>query len=137
MQKQRILMACMVMATSSTLWANSVAEIYKKRCANCHGDKADGISKLAPKQKDMKVSEMAGAGVVSGTTTNAYGTPLNNFTQEELLTKLKNLRKEDSELGAKHTVMRENLKTIEARDGKVSDEKMAKYIYMTFGEGSK
>jgi len=137
MQKKLIVTACLaVMATSSTLLATPVSEVYKNRCANCHGDKADGLSKIASKQEDMKVSEMAGAGIASGPNLETHGIPLKNFSEEELLSKLKNLRKDESEIGVKHTVMRENLKTIEKREGKFSDEEMAAYIYSTFGEGA-
>jgi len=33
--------------------------------------------------------------------------------------------------------MNRNLKKTEEREGKITDEKMAKYIYTTFGFGSK
>ncbi len=137
MQKNKIVMACMVMATSTTLWATPVADIYQHRCANCHGDQANGVSKLTKKQVNMKVEEMAGSGIASGPNTNTNGVPLNHLSQEELLEKLQNLRKTEDGISTQHSVMRENLKTIEKREGKMSDEEMAEYIYTTFGPGSK
>jgi len=138
MQKSKIVMACFVSVLGSGLWASTVstADIYKNRCANCHGDAANGVPKLMPK-KDLEVNKMAGAGVVSGAMSNIHGAPLNHLSEEDLLVKLQNLRNEDHDATSPHSVMRKNLEAIEKREGKISDEEMAKFIYMTFGPGSK
>ena len=137
MRKNVVVTVCLTMVASTTLWATPVADIYKHRCANCHGDQANGVSKLTPKQEKLKVEEMAGAGVASSPDVNTNGIPLNHLSQEDLLEKLKNLRKEEDGVSTKHSVMRQNLKMIEAREGKMSDEEMAEYIYTTFGAGAK
>lgn len=139
MQRNKFVMACFVSMLGSTLWASpaspSVADEYQNRCANCHGVKADGVSKLKPSEQ-MEAKKMPGAGVISDKDTDIYGSPLNHLSQEDLLAKLQNLRNEDYDADSAHSVMRENLKKIEKRDGKVSDEKMAEYIYTTFGAGA-
>jgi hypothetical protein len=114
----------------------SMTTLYRDRCANCHGDKANGVPKLKV-TKDIPVEDMAGAGVASGKENKVFGSPLNHLTKEELVTKLINLRAEDHEASVATATMRENLKKIEKRYGKILDEKMAEYIYETFGPGSK
>jgi len=137
MKKNNIVAVYLAVVASTTLWATPVADIYKNRCANCHGDKANGVSKLAPKQESLEVKEAASKGISTGSTLNANGIPLNHLTQEDLLEKLINLRKADDGVDTMHSVMRKNLKTIETREGKISDKEMAEYIYNTFGAGSK
>lgn len=115
---------------------DKTGEIYKNRCANCHGAKANGVPKLK-EQAGMSAEEAAAAGTSSQEKGNIYGPPLNTFGKEELLSKLQNLRNKDFDAKSYHSVMRENLKHIEERDGKVSDAKMAEYIYNAFGGGAK
>lgn len=152
MRKNKIVMACFVSVVSSTLWAApsapskpstpstpatpSMTTVYEKRCANCHGDTANGVSKLQDK-KDIAVKDMAGAGVASGKENNIHGSPLNHLSEEELVKKLQNFRNEDFNANSPTSAMRENLKRIEKRDGVISDEKLAEYIYNTFGPGKR
>lgn len=138
MQK-RFVIACIVSVVGSSMWAatpvTSTAQMYKTRCANCHGDKADGVSKVG-KRDQGTVSKMAGSGVVSAKNENYYGSPLNHLSGDELFEKLQDLRKQDFDAKSPHSAMRENLKVIEKRNGKVSDRDMATYIYETFGAGA-
>ena len=64
---------------------------------------------------------------------NIYGPPLNTYSKDELYHKLMDLRSKDFDSNSYHSVMRKNLKVIEEREGKISDEKMAEYIFTTFG----
>ena len=106
--------------------------IYKNRCANCHGLKANGVPKLK-EQPGTSVEEAAAHGMASQEKSNIYGPPLNNMTKEELVAKLKDLRNKDFDSKSAHSVMQKNLKKVEEREGKISDEKMADYIVTTFG----
>jgi len=110
--------------------------IYKNRCANCHGLKADGVPKLK-EQSGTTVKEAAAQGTSSQEKVNIYGPALNAMSQEDLLTKLKDFRNKDFDSKSVHSVMQKNLKQVEDREGKISDEKMADYIYTTFGPGLK
>jgi cytochrome c553 len=139
MKKSRILMIGLVsMAVSSLALAQTVEDmgkIYKNRCANCHGATANGVPKIE-EMPGVKPSEADASGVASQEKTNIYGPPLNTLSQEELLKKLMDFRSKGFESDTYHSVMRYNLKTIEAREGKVYDEKMAEFIYTTYGEGA-
>lgn len=136
MKISKFVMLCAVSMVGSTLWASSptpdVADVYKKRCANCHGIKADGVPKVEPK-KQMAVEKMPGAGMVSDVAVNMYGSPLKHLTQEELVEKLKDFRNKSFDANSPESVMRDNLKKIEERDGHISDADMAAYIVNTFG----
>lgn len=137
---KKLIVTCFASAVGSSLLmaspSQNMADIYQARCANCHGDEANGVSKIKAKELgDLK--DAAGKGVSLDKSENYFGSPLNTLSQEELLTKLQDLRKHESEADAPHSVMRKNLTEIEKRDGKVSDEEMAKYIYETFGAGHK
>jgi len=59
------------------------------------------------------------------------------MSKEDLFDKLKDLRSKDFDSKSYHSVMQKNLKKIEEREGKISDEKMADYIYTTFGSSTK
>ena len=107
-------------------------EIYKARCANCHGIKADGVPKLK-EQQGTSAGEAAAQGIASQEKINIYGPPLNVYNKDELYRKLIDLRSKDFDSTSYHSVMRKNLKLIEDREGKISDEKMAEYIVKTFG----
>jgi cytochrome c553 len=109
---------------------------YKNRCANCHGDKANGVTKLK-EQPGISVEQAKALGVASQQKGDIYGPPLNAFSQDELMYKLQDLRSKDFDSQSYHSVMQKNMKKIEEREGKISDEKMAKYIFTTFGPGSK
>ncbi len=111
---------------------NKMDKIYKERCANCHGIKANGVPKLH-EQAGTTVEEAAAKGTASQEKNNIYGPPLNVYTKDELYHKLMDLRNKDFDSGTYHSVMRKNLKVIEDREGKISDEKMAEYIVTTFG----
>lgn len=106
--------------------------IYKKRCANCHGIKADGVPKLK-EQPGTSVEEAAAHGMASQEKADIYGPPLTALSKEELVVKLKDLRNKDFDSKSAHSVMQKNLKKVEEREGKFSDEKMADYIFTTFG----
>jgi len=112
-----------------------MGSIYTERCANCHGVTANGVPKLEEKP-GVKVDEADAQGIASQEKANIYGPPLNKLSKEDIAAKLLDLRSKDFESQSYHSVMKGNLKTIEAREGKISDEKMAEYIYNTFGEGA-
>lgn len=112
--------------------ANKMGNIYKERCANCHGIKANGVPKLK-EQSGTTAEEATAQGAASQEKSNIYGPPLNVYTQDEVYRKLMDLRSKDFDSNSYHSVMRKNLKVIEEREGKISDEKMAEYIFMTFG----
>jgi len=137
---KKLISACFASVVgSSFLTASpnlSMADIYKTRCANCHGDEANGVSKIKAKELGS-LKDAAGKGVSLDKSENYFGSPLNTLSQEELLTKLQDLRKHESEADAPHSIMRKNLTEIEKRDGEVSDHDMAEYIYETFGAGHK
>ena len=131
--------ALVSMAVSSVCVAKTTdktGEIYKNRCANCHGVKANGVPKLK-EQPGMSAEEAAATGTSSQEKGNIYGPPLSTFSKEELVNKLKDLRNKDFDAKSYHSIMRQNLKNIEEREGKVSDEKMAEYIYTHFSAGAK
>ncbi len=112
-----------------------MGDIYVNRCANCHGATANGIPQI--KEKAGVKSEEAGShGIASQKKTNIYGPALNALTKEEIVDKLIDLRSKGFESHSYDSVMKGNLKNIEEREGKVSDEKMAEYIYNTFGGGA-
>lgn len=111
---------------------NKMGDIYKARCANCHGVSANGIPKLK-EQPGTSVEEAAARGAASQEKNNIYGPPLNVYTKDELYRKLMDLRNKDFESESYHSIMQKNLKKIEEREGKISDEKMAEYISTTFG----
>jgi len=110
--------------------------IYKNRCANCHGLKADGIPKLK-EQSGITAQQAAALGVASHGKADIQGPALNAFNEEDLVAKLKHIRSRDFDSESYHSVMRKNMKKIEDREGKITDQKMAKYIFTTFGPGKK
>lgn len=112
--------------------ANKMGDIYKERCANCHGVTANGVPKLK-EQSGTTVQEATVQGAASQEKSNIYGPPLNTYSKDELYHKLMDLRSKDFDSNSYHSVMRKNLKVIEEREGKISDEKMAEYIFTTFG----
>jgi len=114
----------------------TMGDIYKARCANCHGVKANGVPKLK-EQSGVTVEEAAAQGNASQEKGNIYGPPLSTMSREDLLDKLKDLRSKDFDSKSYHSVMQKNLKKIEEREGKISDDKMADYIYTTFGSSTK
>ena len=59
------------------------------------------------------------------------------LTEEDLVRKLGDIRNKNFDGKSYHAVMQRNMKKVEEREGKITDEKMAKYIYTTFGFGSK
>lgn len=114
----------------------NVSDVYKTRCANCHGVKANGVPKLK-EQSGTTAEEAAAKGMASQEKVNIYGPPLNTMSKEDLVSKLKDLRNKDFDSKSAHSVMQKNLKQVEAREGKISDEKMADYISATFGPSAK
>lgn len=114
----------------------SPSMIYKNNCANCHGEKADGIKKLKG-QSGITTKQRAALDVASHGQAYVCGVPLDTLTQEDLVRKLHDIRKKNFDGKSYHAVMQRNMKKIEEREGEISDEKMAKYIYTTFGFGSK
>lgn len=135
MKKSRLLMAGLasLIVTSFCAADTSMADIYKHRCANCHGTSANGVPKLEPKP-GVTPNTANAQGMASEAQANIYGPPLNHLSKEEILHKLKDFRNKGFDAESYHSVMRENLKTIEAREGKVADEEMAEYISTTFGQ---
>jgi hypothetical protein len=111
---------------------SGMGDIYKARCANCHGIKANGVPKLK-EQSEMSAEEATAQGATSQEKNNIYGPPLNIYTKDDIYRKLMDLRSKDFDTNSYHSIMRKNLKTIEDREGKISDEKMAEYIFTTFG----
>jgi cytochrome c553 len=109
-----------------------MGDIYKARCSNCHGIKANGVPKLK-EQSEMTVEEASAQGTASQEKNNIYGPPLTVYTKDEIYHKLMDLRSKDFDSESYHSIMRKNLKLIEDREGKISDEKMAEYIFTTFG----
>jgi len=114
----------------------NMGEVYKARCANCHGVKANGVPKLK-EQSGTTAEEAAAKGMASQEKVNIYGPPLSTMSKEDLVTKLKDLRNKDFDSKSVHSVMQKNLKHVEEREGKISDEKMADYISTTFGSSTK
>jgi hypothetical protein len=112
--------------------AASVADVYASRCANCHGVKAEGVPKLKEKP-GVSVAVADGQGMASEEKTNIFGPPLNQLSTETLAAKLLDLRNKGFDSSSYHSVMVQNLNTIEKREGKISDEQMAEYINDTFG----
>ncbi|MBN2823697.1 MAG: c-type cytochrome [Campylobacterales bacterium] len=119
MRSKSITLLSLLIVTSTTIWGNSAQEVYKTKCANCHGDKADGDTKIISQTPMIKTK----------------GVAFTNLSQEEILQKLQNLRKNGNKLHDGSIAMREYLKAIESGVGKISDEEMAAYIYNTFGKG--
>lgn len=137
MKKFKFLMIGLVSLVASNLIASEVkhdvSEIFKTRCANCHGITANGV----PKIKDsggVKAENAATFGITSEKEANIYGPPLNYLTKDEILNKLRDFRNQEFDAKSFHSVMRENLKKIEKREGKMDDEKMAEYISTTFNK---
>ncbi|WP_300362262.1 c-type cytochrome [Hydrogenimonas sp.] len=139
MKKIGLLAIALVTAGTMTLGASThvkdAASVYKNRCANCHGDKANGVPKITP-APGVDPREADAKGIVSEESANVYGPPLNGLSKEELLKKLDEIRNGDFDSESTHAAMRKNLEEIEKREGKISDEAMAEYIYNTFGPGS-
>lgn len=136
MKKSILLIVSLASLVVSSLAASAVkAEsnaVFESRCANCHGATANGVPMI--KEKSGVKPESANAvGISSEEKTDIYGPPLNNLSKEELVTKLKDLRNQDFDAKSYHSVMQKNLKKIEKREGKISDEDMAEYISTTFG----
>ncbi len=124
-----------LISLSASANVKDAASIYKNRCANCHGNKANGVPKIKgtpgidPREADAK-------GIASEESANIYGPPLNRLSKEALLKKLDEIRNGDFDSESTHSIMRKNLDEIEKREGKISDEAMADYIYNTFGPGA-
>ncbi len=136
MKKSKLLTMCLVAVTGTMLWAApSVSHeegIYKNDCAQCHGAKAEGVVLDRSKNKKV-VKKVKGVGTYIINKANHYGPALNNMSQKEISEKLTSFRKKsDFMTHPYHSVMRENLKNIETKEGKISDDKMAAYIQKTF-----
>ncbi len=114
----------------------SPSMIYKNNCAACHGEKADGVKKLKG-QSGISTQQRAALDVASKGQAYVCGVALNTLTEQELNRKLNDIRSKNFDGKSYHAVMSRNLKKVEEREGKITDEKMAKYIYTTFGFGSK
>lgn len=110
--------------------------IYKNNCAACHGEKADGVKKLKGLSGITK-KQRAALDVASQGQAYVCGVPLDTLSEKELVRKLKDIRQKNFDGKSYHAVMNRNLKKVEEREGQITDEKMANYIYTTFGFGSK
>lgn len=134
----------LVMALGSLLMAGfcnakdleTPSMIYKNNCASCHGEKADGVKKLKGKS-GITEKQRAALDVASQGQAYVCGVPLDNLSEEDLVRKLGDIRNKNFDGKSYHAVMQRNMKKVEEREGKITDEKMAKYIYTTFGFGSK
>jgi cytochrome c553 len=139
MRISKLFIATLVSMLVSTLFGaqtvSDMGSIYTDRCANCHGVTANGVPKIK-EAPGVKAEEADASGVASQEKTNIYGPALNKLSKEEIVAKLMDLRSKGFDTKSYHSVMKSNLKTIEAREGKISDEKMAEYIYSTFGAGA-
>ncbi|MBU1643248.1 hypothetical protein KKE54_07790 [bacterium] len=127
--------ALLFMLLAPLCFAQTVSDmgsIYTDRCANCHGVTANGVPKIE-EQPGVKAEEADANGMASQEKTNIYGPALNKLSKDEIVAKLMDLRSKGFDTESYHSVMKNNLKTIEVREGKISDEKMAEYIYSTFG----
>jgi hypothetical protein len=129
------LMSLLVSNLCAAETVNDMGAIYTDRCSNCHGVTANGVPKIQEKP-GVKVEEADAQGIASQEKTNIYGPALNTLSKEDIAAKLMDLRRKGFDTESYHSVMKGNLKTIEAREGKISDEKMAEYIYNTFGAGA-
>jgi mono/diheme cytochrome c family protein len=127
--------ALMVSGYCAAQTVDAMGEVYKNRCANCHGDQAKGVSKLE-EMPGVSPQKADAQGMASEERPETYGPPLSFMSREQLLHKLIDLRSKGFESQSYHSVMRKNLKTIEAREGEISDEAMAEYIYTHFGDGA-
>lgn len=130
-----VLIGVVSVALSGSVFAKMVdksAKIYKERCSNCHGITANGVPKLS-EQPGMNAEQANAGGTASQEKGNIYGPPLNVYSKEDLVQKLTDLRNKDFDTSSYHSVMKKNLKKIEEREGKISDEKMAEYIVKNFG----
>ena len=124
------LAAAAICAASSSA---NMGEIYKTRCANCHGIKADGVPKLSERH-GVTPSEANSDGIASQAKMNIYGPPLNTLSQNELASKIRDFKSGHFDSDSLGSEMRENMKKIEAREGSVDPDKMAEYITKSFGK---
>lgn len=137
MKKSKLLMVWLVAVTSTMLWAAPVASheegVYKNNCAQCHGAKAEGVVRIKSKDQ-IVVKKIEGVGTCITNKANYYGPALKQLSQKEISEKLTTFRKKsDFKKYPLHSIMAENLKTIESKEGKISDKKMAAYIHKRFG----
>lgn len=116
-------------AASSTA---DMEDIYKNRCANCHGIKADGVPKLS-ERTGVKPDEANTEGIASQQKLNIYGPPLNTLSMSELSSKIRDFKSNHFDSESLDSEMRKNMKKIEKREGDIDPEKMAEYIAKTFG----
>lgn len=130
------LVSMLMSSYSSAKDWESPSMIYKNNCASCHGDKADGVKKLKG-HSGLTTKQKAALDVASQGQAYVCGVALNTLTQEELVRKLQDIRNKNFDGKSYHAVMNRNMKKVEEREGKITDEKMANYIYTTFGFGSK
>ncbi len=117
-------------AASSTA---DMGDIYKHRCANCHGITANGVPKLS-ERTGVSPAEANMEGIASQQKMNIYGPPLNTLSKSELSAKLRDLKSNHYDSDSYNSEMRKNLKKIEAREGEISPDAMAEYIVKTFGK---
>lgn len=130
------LVSMLMSSYSSAKDLESPSMIYKNNCASCHGEKADGVKKLKEHQ-GITTSQRVALDVASQGQAYVCGVPLDTLTQKDLVRKLGDIRNKNFDGKSYHAVMNRNMKKVEEREGKITDEKMAKYIYTTFGFGSK
>jgi mono/diheme cytochrome c family protein len=136
MKSKMIFCASLASVLALSVGAANIAKIYQKRCANCHGIEANGVPKAKP-LPGVNPNEAKSVGVISEGASNIYGPPLNHLSAEEIAAKLKEIRSKGFETEAHHEAMSYNLQEIEKREGKISDEAMAEYIYSHFNPEAK
>ena len=110
-----------------------MGDIYKNRCANCHGIQANGVPKLS-ERSGVTPAEANTEGIASQQKLNIYGPPLNTLSKSELAAKIRDFKSRHFDSESFDSEMRTNMKKIEAREGEIDAEKMAEYIVKSFGK---
>ncbi len=137
MSKNRLFSLGFASLAAATLCAASpsadMGEIYKNRCANCHGIKADGVPKLS-ERSGVTPAEANTEGIASQRKLNIYGPPLNMLAENALADKIRDFKSQHFDSESHESEMRDNMKKIEAREGEIDAAAMAAYIVKTFGK---
>ena len=128
-----VLAAALVLTNLQAESVEKMGEIFQKRCANCHGETAHGVPRIEEKP-GVNHDEANFHGMASEKKKNIYGPPLNHLSKATIVHKLVDLSNGHFDSDTHHSDMRENLKRIEARDGKIDFDHMAEYITATFGD---
>lgn len=134
MRTNKLLTSALASLAAAAFCAASSAdmgEIYKTRCANCHGVKANGVPKLS-ERTGVSPAEANMEGIASQQKLNIYGPPLNTLSKSELAAKIRDFKSRHFDSESLDSEMRKNMKKIEAREGEIDAAKMAEYIVKSF-----